>query len=106
MRFKKFLVIPVLLAVMWYGYFGYVDSLISGAASLNTGEKPTTSAGGEVIGVGTAVSVQVIRPYFFGLLELPIYTPSGSIAGMHSSFFFWFFATPILLTTAFLIIEW
>lgn len=101
MRYKKFLLIPVLIFL----YIYFIDSLIEFASTVPS-EQSTSgegSAGSAVqIGIGSSVSVVVTRPYLFGLLELPVYVGSlGDISFLHNTFFIFI----AILTIIFVIIE-
>ena len=103
MKYKKFIIIPVLLV----GYVYLVPFLIESGLMVSPMVTLTTapqqpSGGGQVVGVGEAISVLVTRPYLFGLIRLPIYTNAiGNIAVYHEMFF----AFIIILTIAFVAIE-
>jgi hypothetical protein len=57
---------------------------------------------GEVLNIGQSIGVSVRRPYFFGLIYLPVYTENlGDIGVYHDSFFSFIF----ILTIALIIIE-
>ena len=100
MKYKKFVLIPVL-------FFVYIFFVVDFLASFNftTITQGFSTSGGYVqtIGVGEGIGVSVMRPYFFGLITLPVYASSlGNIAGYHETFF-WFLG---LLTTMFVLVEW
>jgi len=101
MKYKKFLLIPALL---FFYLFFVVDVMVSLSPAQTTGTEEQASGGGvQPIGVGEAVSATVTRPYFFGLVMLPVYTSGiGYIGGYHDAFF-WFLG---LLTAAFVVMEW
>jgi hypothetical protein len=97
---KKFLLIPLFIVVYLY-FLSTVtgSSIVSGDfASLIGGQGNSV-----IIGVGDGVGVSVTRPYFFGLVTLPVYSPYfGDISGFNNAFFVF-----IILLTAFLIYwEW
>jgi hypothetical protein len=92
---KKFLIIPILIVA--YVYFIIVLSTIS-FQSTPTG----ASGGGEVIGIGESITVSVTRPYFFGLVRLPTYSPYLGYIGLYHDLFFYFI---IILTVIFIIQE-
>jgi len=100
MRYKKFLLIPILIAL----YIFFINILVSVSFAPSGelgGEQP--SGGMLNIGVSAGASVSVVRPYFFGLLELPVYTSVlGDISFLHNAFF----AFISILTLIFVIIEW
>jgi len=95
MRFKKFLFIPILLFI--YIFF-VVDFLVSfNPTTFLTGVAPL-SDDGQAIGVGTTVTVTVRRPYFFGLVRLPVYTNYiGYIGDYHKAFFYFVGILTVLL---------
>lgn len=101
-RLLKYLIIPVLI----FGYLFFVNSLIQYNPSFGSSPEKSVSAGTEVIGVGESVTVSVTRPYFFGLIRLPIYNSViGDISGLHN----FFFNFVIFLTVALVIydiIQW
>jgi hypothetical protein len=99
MKYKKFLLIPILIAA--YLYFINLLLSVSFAPSTTTTEgQPSGSV--QQIGIGATASVVVTRPYLFGLIELPVYTDTlGDISFLHNAFF----AFIIILTIAFVAIE-
>jgi len=98
MRFKKFLLIPLLLFI--YIFF-IVDLLVSFNPTTLTGAAPPTG-GGQPVGVGTAVSITVRRPYFFKLIKLPVYTNYIGYIGNYHKAFFYFVG---ILTAVFVVLE-
>jgi len=102
MKYKKFLLIPALL---FFYLFFVVDILLSYSPLSTTGTEAAPSGGGGIqpIGVGEAISAVVTRPYFFGLIMLPVYTSGLGNIGIYHEAFFWFLG---LLTAAFVFIEW
>lgn len=100
MRFKKFLLIPALVFI--YVFF-IVDMLVNySPTSVAETTTTTPSGGGQPIGVSESVSVYVTRPYFFGLIRLPVYTNYiGYIGGYHEMFFYSMGA----LTVIFIVLE-
>jgi hypothetical protein len=102
MKYKKFLLIPVLIVV----YLFFINFLIQ-LVSFAPPEAPTSegqSSGGVLqIGISSGASVSVTRPYLFGLIELPVYVDTlGNISFLHDTFF----AFILILTVLFVIIEW
>lgn len=97
MKFKKFLIIPILIFL--YLYF-VVDFLVNFQPDVYL-KPPPLYGGVQTIGVGTAVSVFVTRPYLFGLIRLPVYTNAGYIGDIHDAFFIFIG----ILTTIFITIE-
>lgn len=98
MRFKKFLLIPILLFI--YIFF-IVDMLVSFNPTVYS---PVTgvAGGGQPIGVGESVSILVTRPYFFKLIRLPVYTNYVGYIGDYHKMFFYFVGA---LTVVFVIFE-
>ena len=102
MKYKKFILIPAL----FFFYLFFVVDMLAGFGPITTsGTESAASGGGGVqpIGVGEGVSVSVTRPYFFGLIMLPVYTSGMGNIGTYHETFFWFLG---LLTVAFVVIEW
>jgi len=102
MKYKKFILIPALL---FFYLFFVVDMLASFSPVTTSGAEsaPPGGSGVQPIGVGEGVSVSVTRPYFFGLIRLPVYTSGLGDIGAYHNAFFWFLG---LLTAAFVVIEW
>jgi len=103
MKYKKFLLLPLLVFI--YVFF-IVDLLVNfNPGALYTTLYTTTTVpqgGGQPVGVGESVSVVVERPYFFGLIRLPVYTNYiGYIGDYHQAFFYFIVA----LTIIFIILE-
>jgi len=91
---KKFLIIPILIFV----YIFFIDVLSQSSFEILSTSK--TSSGAEAaIGIGQSIEVSVIRPYFFGLIYLPVY-----IGGLDIGFYNDLFFTAIFILTAVLII--
>lgn len=109
MRYKKFLIIPVSLVLLVFLYVNFINSLAYGVETVRQNSGSAKSTGGEVIGVGQAISVQVTRamkPYLFGLVNLPAYAQGiGDLALLHTIFFWSLGILTILLTGIFVIIE-
>lgn len=106
MGLKKFLAIPALIILYIYGVNYFVYSGF-GALSLGLFSSPenSSSSEGNVINVslGQSVSVEVRRPYFFGLITLPVYASTfGDISMYHNIFF----ALIGFLTVLFVLMEW
>lgn len=101
MKYKKFLLIPVLIVA----YVFFIDLLVESAsfAPSETTEEGQPSGAMQPIGVTASASVSVTRPYLFGLLELPVYISGlGDISSLHNAFFIFMF----FLTVIFVVIEW
>ena len=95
---KKFLIIPVLIVA--YVFFINFITQMSPVAS----QSGQTASGGtlQTIGMGDAISISVMRPYFFGMLMLPVYSAAfGDIGYMHDIFTYFI----IVLTVIFIIQE-
>lgn len=101
MRYKKFLLIPILIIA----YVFFINLLIESASFATQAGEGQTPQGGSLVNVGisASASVSVVRPYLFGLLELPVYTDTlGDISPLHDTFF----AFIVILTIVFMVIEW
>jgi len=99
MKFKKFIIIPILIFI--YIFF-IVDVLVNYTPIVYSQPSQPPFGAGQIIGVGTSVSVSVIRPYFFGLIRLPVYTGGiGYIGDIHEAFFYFIG----ILTVIFIVIE-
>jgi hypothetical protein len=96
---KKFLLIPISIFV--YIFLIEIFSMpIFQEAFLGYGG--SGGNGGEAVGMGTAVEVSVTRPYFFGLVRLPVYTQSlGYIGDYHDAFITFI----VVLTITLLLLE-
>ena len=109
MRYKKFLLIPVVFIIFVFVYASFINSLGNYKETVRESSNAQKIGEAEVIGVGQAVSVQVIRatkPYLFGLVNLPTYAQGyGNLATLHAVFFWSLYAITIILTTVFIIIE-
>jgi hypothetical protein len=93
---KKFLLIPILI-IIYIFFVDFLSQMSFESASFSEGSKSGT---GEVLNIGQAIGVSVRRPYFFGLIYLPVYTEGlGNIGIYHDAFF-----TLIFILTAVLII--
>ena len=98
MKFKKFIIIPILIFI----YIFFIVDLLVGYRPSVYSKNPPLLPGGQTIGVGTAVSVFVTRPYLFGLFRLPVYTDGiGYIGDIHEAFFYFIG----ILTVIFIVIE-
>ena len=100
MKYKKFLLIPILLFL--YVFF-IVDFLVNYNPAIITQTPTTMPSGGQEIGIGEAITVEVTRPYFFGLFRLPVYTNSIGYIGHYHQAFFYFIG---ILVVIFVIMEW
>lgn len=109
MRYKKFLLIPVGFVLLVFLYVNFINSLAHLSETVRQNADTAKSVGGEAIGVGQAVSIQVTRatkPYLFGLVNLPAYAPAiGDLASLHMIFFWSLGILTILLTGILVIIE-
>jgi hypothetical protein len=89
MGYKKFLLIPLLIITY---LFLWPLSLLFIPAQQRPPEiimSDNMSGGGfvERLGIGESVTVQVTRPYLFGLIELPVYINGKNIGIVHDIFF-------------------
>jgi hypothetical protein len=85
MKYKKFLLIPLLLA--FYLTFG-LNLLMSFNYGVGTDAVMDKYTAGQQIGVGDKVVVSVTRQYLLGLVRLPVYNSSmGDISRIHETFF-------------------
>lgn len=83
-KFAKYLLIPIL----FFLYLNFIDVIIAIAPAFSEQSQGGGAGGIEVIGVGFAATVFVTRPYFFGMIRLPVYAGDiGDISGMHTTFF-------------------
>ncbi len=111
MRYKKFFLIPVILIALTIIYSSVVNSLEDIVVTVRQDSEASkqNKIGGEVIGVGDAVSVKVTRatkPYLLGLVNLPAYANGvGNLTVMHTIFFWFLGILGVLLTGSFIIIE-
>jgi len=95
---KKFLVIPILIII----YIFFVNTIVQMGIPSMSISGASKSASGEVVRIGQAIDVSVRRPYFFGLIYLPVYIDGvGDIGIYHDTFFSIIF----ILTIALIIIE-
>jgi hypothetical protein len=95
---KKFLLIPILIFIYIFSV-DFLSQMSFESASFSEGSKSGT---GEVLNIGHSIGVSVRRPYFFGLIYLPVYAESlGDIGIYHNIFFTLIF----ILTIALIIIE-
>ena len=103
MRFKKFIIIPILIIA----YIFFINRIVQYNPSIGSSPSGGVSDTGEqIIGVGASVTVSVTRPYLFGLIRLPTYTgPLGNISSLHS-FFFNFIIVLIVIFVLIEIIQW
>jgi hypothetical protein len=95
---KKFLLIPILI-VAYVLFVNYITKI-----GLPAGPAGQTMSGGTVqtIGIGDSIAVSVTRPYFFGMIRLPVYSAAfGDIGYMHDIFTYFI----IVLTAIFIIQE-
>lgn len=109
MRYWIFLLVPLVLILLIFGYMGFINSLANSSTSVTSSSTGEKTAGAEVIGVSQVVSVQIIRaktPYLFGLVQLPTYVDGiGSISLMNAVFFWLLVPIAVLLTYGLVIIE-
>ena len=109
MRYKKFLLIPILFFLLILGYVSFINSLSNGTTTIREVSNVEKSSGGEVIGVGEAVSVHITRAtssYLFGFVNLPVSIQGlGNLSTLHTIFFWSLYTSIIVLTIIFIIIE-
>lgn len=109
MRYKKFLLIPVIFLFLVFLYVNFINSLSHTSETVRQDSGTKKTGGGEVIGVGQAITVQVKRatkPYLFGLVNLPNYIQGiGNVTALHTIFFWSLYSLAAILTTVFIIIE-
>jgi len=103
MKFKKFLIIPVLIFI--YIFF-VVDLLVNYNPAVYSQPFLGPSGGGQTIGVGMAVSVSVTRPYLLGLIRLPVYTDGLGDIGTYHEAFFGFIAILTIILIVVELIQW
>lgn len=109
MRFGRFILIPIILLLLIFGYARLMNSLANSTIGISQSPSSEKSAAGEIIGVGQAVSVQITRatkPYLFGLIYLPSYAQGiGELETLHTVFFSLLCVLTIILIVIFIIIE-
>ena len=109
MKFKKFILIPIIFFLLIFLYVNFINSLSERSELVKESHTISKSRTGEAIGVGQAVSIKVTRankPYLFGLIDLPAYVQGiGSLIVLHTIFFWSLYTFTTFLTTVFLIIE-
>lgn len=94
---KEFIIIPLLFIIYFYAFNFLISNNFSVLGTATTGG--VAGGGVEAVGLGDFATVQVTRPYLFGLYRLPVYTSSlGDISIYHNAFF-----VVVLLVTSFLI---
>ena len=99
MRFKKFLIIPILIFL----YVFLVNLFFSNIGIQATIRQYSTSGPLTVLSIGETISVLVTRSYYFGLIRLPAYNNLiGEVGGIHKIFFYRFIP---VLTTFFILLE-
>jgi len=103
MRYKKFLIIPVLIFIY---IFLVVDLLVNYSPEGFSQPFPTPSGGGQTIGVGTAVTVSVMRPYLLGLIRLPVYSNGIGYIGTYHEAFFGFIGILVIIFIVIELIQW
>ncbi|MBS3054972.1 MAG: hypothetical protein J4452_00570 [Candidatus Aenigmarchaeota archaeon] len=105
MGLKKFLAIPALIILYIYGVNYFISS---GFAALSLGllqNQENASSEGNVVNVslGESAFVQVTRPYFFGLITLPVFMSTVGDISMYHNIFFAFIG---FITVLFVLMEW
>jgi hypothetical protein len=81
---KKLLMIPILIFV----YIFLIDALSQMSFQSIGSSEGSKSGIGEVLNIGQSVGVSVRRPYFFGLIYLPVYTEGLGYIGIYHDMFF------------------
>ena len=95
---KKILIIPILIFI----YIFFINSLSQTSFMPVSAPEGAKSGGGEVINIGQSVGVSVMRPYFFGLIYLPVFIEGiGDIGVLNDAFF----TVVFILAIALIIIE-
>jgi hypothetical protein len=85
MKYKKFLLIPLLVFIYVFFVVDMLSNYVPVEMAIGGG---IDSSGAQTLSVGDAISVYVVRPYMFGMVQLPVYTNYlGDIGGIHSAFF-------------------
>jgi hypothetical protein len=91
----KKLLIPVILIFV---YIFLINSLSQVSVQPASASEVSKSGSGEVVNIGQSVGVSVMRPYFFGLVYLPVYIEGlGDIGIIHDAFFTLIFILAIVL---------
>jgi hypothetical protein len=90
---KKFLIIPVLI-IAYILFINYISQMALPASQAGQ----TMSGGGvQTIGMGESISISVTRPYFFGMVRLPVYSAVfGEIGYMHDIFTYFIIALTVI----------
>jgi hypothetical protein len=95
---KKFLIVPISIFV----YIFLIQMLSQPGFQEAFWINGSGGGGGEVVGMGTAIEVYVTRPYLFGLVRMPVYSPGiGYIGDYHDAFITFI----VVLTIALLLLE-
>jgi len=90
---KKFLLIPVLIVA----YIFFINFITQATSTSGPTGQTMSSGGAQIIGFGNAVSISVTRPYFFGMVRLPIYSAAfGDIGYMHDIFTYFIIALTVI----------
>lgn len=109
MGYKKFFLIPLILFLLILVYVTFINSLTENVITVREESSTGKVSGGEAIGVGQAISIQIKRatkPYLFGMVKLPAYAQGiGNLVILHTVFFWSLVPLTVLLTSGFLIIE-
>ncbi len=109
MRYKKFFLIPVIFVVLVLLYTSFINGASIDNEVVRESSQISKSGGGEVVGVGQAISVKVTRAtnsYMLGLVTLPAYVPGiGNIATLNTIFFWSLYTFTAILTSIFVIME-
>lgn len=95
----KKLLIPVILIFI---YIFFINSITQMGFQTNEVSESSGGGPGEVINIGQSIGVSVTRPYFFGLITLPVFIDGiGNIGIYHDAFF----TIVFILELALIIIE-
>ena len=99
MRFKKFLIIPILIFL----YIFLVNFFFANIGIPITIRQYSTSGPLTILSIGETISVVVTRSYYFGLIRLPAYNNViGEVGGIHRYFFYGFIP---FITALFILLE-
>ena len=90
---KKFLIIPILV-VAYVLFINFISQMSPAAAQAGQSMGGGTA---QTIGVGDSISISVTRPYFFGMVRLPVYSAMfGEIGWMHDMFTYFIIALTVI----------
>ena len=90
---KKFLLIP-LLVIFYIFFVNFITQMTPPAGPV---AQSSSGGGVQTIGIGDAISISVTRPYFFGMVRLPVYSAAfGEIGWMHDIFTYFIIALTVI----------